>query len=220
MAIFSKLLDISGFFLIVVINLSLIALLCYYAKKKFESLEEIQREQSKVLFDLVSKSTNNSSIDPMFLSVPTNNLSLSPNNEMQELSKNKIITLSEDFNNDINVCLNDSEDTLEGDEDSSENNNTEESEEDEQEESEEEDEEEEDDEEEDEEEEDEEDEDDEEQEQEQEEEQEVNHEENEINLEKMTISELKSYIESKGEKLNSKKTKKSDILEYIKTNNL
>ena len=44
--------------------------------------------------------------------------------------------------------------------------------------------------------------------------------ENQKNLEKMTISELKQYIESKGEKISSKKTKKSDILEYIKTNNL
>tara|TARA_A100001015_G_C14718055_1_gene604778 strand:- start:8 stop:748 length:741 start_codon:yes stop_codon:yes gene_type:complete len=246
MAIFSKLLDITGFFLIVVINLSLIALLCYYAKKKFESIEEIQREQSKVLFDLVSKSTS-SSIDPMFLSVQTSDISFTPNTELEE---NKIINLSENINQDIDTCLdevvlNDNNNFKLLNNDTEEDNEESEEETEDEEETEEETEEDEDDEEETEEGEDDEEETEEDNEEEteqdnenkkegnmiqdedeedQEEESksiEINFEnESEINLEKMTISELKNYIESKGEKLSSKKTKKSDILEYIKTNNL
>ena len=95
MGILSNILDISGFFLIVVINLSLIALLCYYAKKKFESIEEIQKEQSKILFNLVHSASNtatigqapSSQIDPMFLSPPIVNVS-------QVSEENKIINMT------------------------------------------------------------------------------------------------------------------------------
>jgi hypothetical protein len=97
MGILSNILDISGFFLIVVINLSLIALLCYYAKKKFESIEEIQKEQSKILFNLVHSASNTTvngpertnQIDPMFLS-PT--MVIPQVNEISE--ENKIINMS------------------------------------------------------------------------------------------------------------------------------
>lgn len=72
MSTFLKFLDISSFFIIIVINLSLIALLCYYVKRKFEHVEEIQNQQAKILFDLVNKPSGDSSesgIDSMFLSV-------------------------------------------------------------------------------------------------------------------------------------------------------
>lgn len=232
---FSKLLDISGFFLIVVINLSLIALLCYYAKKKFESIEEIQREQSKVLFDLVNKSTSsNSGIDPMFLSVSLNDSPQAVTPSVQE--ENKIISYDMDENSMIsgenvsnkNVVGLMSVDHDDGDSESEDESDSEdEDEEDSESESETEnntethvkkittvsldlnDDEEEDD-------------------NDVEEEaveslhgESSNEEEHEsVDLDKMTISELKQYIDSKGGKLNSKTTKKNDILEYIKSNSL
>jgi len=45
--------DISSFFLVMIINLLLIALLCYYFKKKFENLERAQMEQAKILYGLI-----------------------------------------------------------------------------------------------------------------------------------------------------------------------
>ena len=44
--------------------------------------------------------------------------------------------------------------------------------------------------------------------------------EEEHNFDKMTITQLKNYISSKGKTISSKTTKKSDILEYIKLNNI
>ena len=87
---FNRLLDISGFFLIIVINLSLIALLCYYAKKKFESIEDIQKEQSNILFNLVNKDNND--IDPMFLTSSTNDTCLE---ETSCMNDSKIVTLND-----------------------------------------------------------------------------------------------------------------------------
>lgn len=229
---FSKLLDISGFFLIVIINLSLIALLCYYAKKKFESIEEIQREQSKVLFDLVNKSTSssgssNSGIDPMFLSVTsspvievqdvTNTVKEEPKIISYDLDKNMSMVDGDESESDSDSGPDtDSDDESDSDEEEEElsddekeyeniekitvnlNNHDEqkqESDEDVQESQEE-------------------------VEENQEETEEEVEEEYNVNLDKMTISELKQYIEKKGGKLNSKTTKKNDILEYIKTNSL
>lgn len=47
--------DISSFFLIMIINLLLIALLCYYFKRKFENLEKAQSEQAKILYGLIEQ---------------------------------------------------------------------------------------------------------------------------------------------------------------------
>ena len=49
--------DISSFFLIMIINLLLIALLCYYFKRKFENLEKAQMEQAKILYGLIEVGT-------------------------------------------------------------------------------------------------------------------------------------------------------------------
>lgn len=49
------LLDISSFFTGLVINLLLITLICYYFKQKYDNLENSQREQAKILYELLSK---------------------------------------------------------------------------------------------------------------------------------------------------------------------
>ena len=50
------LLDISGFFTGLIINLLLITLVCYYFKRKYENIESAQMEQAKVLYELLQKS--------------------------------------------------------------------------------------------------------------------------------------------------------------------
>ena len=46
---FSAILDISSFFIGMIINLLLIALICYYFKRKYENLEIIVFEEKKKL---------------------------------------------------------------------------------------------------------------------------------------------------------------------------
>ena len=55
---FSAILDISSFFIGMIINLLLIALICYYFKRKYENLEIAQNEQAKVLYQLLQQNTN------------------------------------------------------------------------------------------------------------------------------------------------------------------
>ena len=99
MSTFLKFLDISSFFIIIVINLSLIALLCYYVKRKFEHVEEIQNQQAKILFVLVNKPSEGNSgsgIDSMFLSVQPNPHDLcSVANEVSGDENKKVLLLND-----------------------------------------------------------------------------------------------------------------------------
>ena len=52
---FSNFLDITGFFVGVLINLLLIALICFYFKRKIDNLEISQSEQAKMLFNIISR---------------------------------------------------------------------------------------------------------------------------------------------------------------------
>jgi len=52
---FANILDISSFFIGMLINLLLIALICYYFKRKYESLEIAQNEQAKILYNLIQQ---------------------------------------------------------------------------------------------------------------------------------------------------------------------
>jgi hypothetical protein len=58
------LLDISGFFTGLIINLLLITLVCYYFKRKYENIESAQMEQAKVLYELLKKSNEPSESNP------------------------------------------------------------------------------------------------------------------------------------------------------------
>lgn len=53
--LFSNILDISSFFIGMLINLLLIALICYYFKRKYETLEMAQNEQAKILYNLIQQ---------------------------------------------------------------------------------------------------------------------------------------------------------------------
>ena len=52
---FSNILDISSFFIGMLINLLLIALICYYFKRKYETLEVAQNEQAKILYNIIQQ---------------------------------------------------------------------------------------------------------------------------------------------------------------------
>lgn len=58
---FSSILDISSFFIGMLINLLLIVLICYYFKRKYEALEQSQNEQAKILYNLIQNQTPSSS---------------------------------------------------------------------------------------------------------------------------------------------------------------
>ena len=59
----STILDISSFFIGMLINLLLIALICYYFKRKYESLELAQNEQAKILYNLIQSQTPRKQFD-------------------------------------------------------------------------------------------------------------------------------------------------------------
>lgn len=52
---FSSILDISSFFIGIIINLLFVALMCYYFKSKYDNLELAQNEQAKILYDILQK---------------------------------------------------------------------------------------------------------------------------------------------------------------------
>lgn len=54
-------LDVTGFFVGVLINLLLIALICFYFKRKIDNLEVSQSEQAKMLFRLLSQESQTAS---------------------------------------------------------------------------------------------------------------------------------------------------------------
>ena len=59
---FSSILDISSFFIGMIINLIFVALMCYYFKRKYDYLYEAQCEQSKILYQLLHKPSTSPSV--------------------------------------------------------------------------------------------------------------------------------------------------------------
>ena len=51
----SSILDISSFFIGMIINLIFVALMCYYFKRKYDYLEMAQTEQAKILYQMIHK---------------------------------------------------------------------------------------------------------------------------------------------------------------------
>jgi hypothetical protein len=56
---FSSILDISSFFIGIIINLLFVALMCYYFKSKYDNLELAQNEQAKIIYDILQKERRN-----------------------------------------------------------------------------------------------------------------------------------------------------------------
>jgi hypothetical protein len=57
---FSSILDISSFFIGMIINLIFVALMCYYFKRKYDYLEMAQTEQAKILYQMIHKHAESS----------------------------------------------------------------------------------------------------------------------------------------------------------------
>lgn len=55
MSSFSGILDVSSFFIGVLVNLLLVAMICFYFKRKIDNLELSQSEQAKILFQIVQE---------------------------------------------------------------------------------------------------------------------------------------------------------------------
>jgi hypothetical protein len=86
---FSTILDISSFFIGMLINLLLIALICYYFKRKYESLEAAQNEQAKILYTLIQKQMPRKEFD--INELMNNNIT----NNIDTLNINEIVSESE-----------------------------------------------------------------------------------------------------------------------------
>lgn len=85
---FSTILDISSFFMGMLINLLLIALICYYFKRKYETLEASQNEQAKILYNLIQnqapKSTFN--INELLTNTKLNNTMMTNPEDLEDLT--------------------------------------------------------------------------------------------------------------------------------------
>ena len=71
---FANILDISSFFIGMLINLLLIALICYYFKRKYETLELAQNEQAKILYNLIQQSKKTFAVENVVRGVQDINL--------------------------------------------------------------------------------------------------------------------------------------------------
>lgn len=114
---FSNLLDITGFFVSVLINLLLIALICYYFKRKIDNLEYSQSEQAKTLYTLISQQNN-----MMAVNNETNTIVTGANDIMSGLDLTQLHqTSDEDNENDDNSVsdVNDKESDEEEEDESS-----------------------------------------------------------------------------------------------------
>ena len=95
----SSILDIGSFFIGMIINLLLVTLMCYYFKKKYESLEEAQNEQAKLLYDLLRdrKQTTQEPIKTEVIEIDSDDESVESEGEMEmeELvePETKVLTL-------------------------------------------------------------------------------------------------------------------------------
>jgi hypothetical protein len=91
-------LDITGFFVGVLINLLLVALICFYFKRKIDNLEVAQSEQAKMLFSIIS---NNDSINNQVPNINNNlNTQVSQNNLMNGLDLTQLQNNNEDCDSD------------------------------------------------------------------------------------------------------------------------
>jgi len=115
----SNLLDITGFFVSVLINLLLIALICYYFKKKIDNLEFSQSEQAKTLYALLSQQRQNS----LYASDDSKNVVMGVNDVMNGLDMTQLTQSEEVEDEDNNEVESDSEsgeESEDGDEDGNE----------------------------------------------------------------------------------------------------
>lgn len=172
MTTFSNILDISSFFIGVLVNLLLVALICFYFKRKIDNLEMSQSEQAKMLFQLIQQKESNPS--------PTGDAPMLPGGAYNMLNGLDLSQLNEEDDEEDNNAVNgESSDDDDDDDDSSS---------------------------------DEEEEDDEEK---VEEIKKIEYEEvkEELDIEKMTVKEIRNLLENKGVQVQKKNIKKQELID-------
>ena len=119
---FSSILDISSFFIGVLVNLLLVAMICFYFKRKIDTLETAQSEQAKILFELVQNNQPSSSnqLNSGGTYGMLNNLDLTQLEDVQENSN--IVNETEENNDSDNESEDDSDDDDSDDESDDETN--------------------------------------------------------------------------------------------------
>jgi hypothetical protein len=84
---FSSLIDVSSFFIGVLINLLLIALICFYFKRKFDNIEMAQSEQAKIIYNLIESRQTQERIQPE----ANSELSFFNPNDLQKLESKEVM---------------------------------------------------------------------------------------------------------------------------------
>ena len=175
MSSFSNILDISSFFIGVLVNLLLVALICFYFKRKIDNLEMSQSEQAKMLFQLIQQKESNPS--------PTGDAPMLPGGAYNMLNGLDLSQLNDDEDEedeeDNNAVNGESSD--DDDDDSSSD-------------------------------------DEEDQEEKGEEIKKIEYEEvkDELDIEKMTVKEIRNLLENKGVQVQKKNIKKQELIDLYK----
>ena len=169
MTTFSNILDISSFFIGVLVNLLLVALICFYFKRKIDNLEMSQSEQAKMLFQLIQQKESNPS--------PTGDAPILPGGAYNMLNGLDLSQLNEEDDEEDNNAVN-GESSDDDDDDSSSDEE----------------------------------EDDEEK---VEEIKKIEYEEvkEELDIEKMTVKEIRNLLENKGVQVQKKNIKKQELID-------
>ena len=170
MTTFSNILDISSFFIGVLVNLLLVALICFYFKRKIDNLEMSQSEQAKMLFQLIQQKESNPS--------PTGDAPMLPGGAYNMLNGLDLSQLNEEDDEEDNNAVN-GESSDDDDDDSS----SDEEEEDDEEKG--------------------------------EEIKKIEYEEvkEELDIEKMTVKEIRNLLENKGVQVQKKNIKKQELID-------
>ena len=170
MTTFSNILDISSFFIGVLVNLLLVALICFYFKRKIDNLEMSQSEQAKMLFQLIQQKESYPS--------PTGDAPMLPGGAYNMLNGLDLSQLNEEDDEEDNNAVN-GESSDDDDDDSS----SDEEEEDDEEKG--------------------------------EEIKKIEYEEvkEELDIEKMTVKEIRNLLENKGVQVQKKNIKKQELID-------
>lgn len=174
MSSFSNILDISSFFIGVLVNLLLVALICFYFKRKIDNLEMSQSEQAKMLFQLIQQKESNPS--------PTGDAPMLPGGAYNMLNGLDLSQLNDDEdeedeedNNAVNGESSDDDDDSSSDDEEDDEEKGEEI-------------------------------------------KKIEYEEvkDELDIEKMTVKEIRNLLENKGVQVQKKNIKKQELIDLYK----
>ena len=117
MTSFSSILDISSFFIGVLVNLLLVAMICFYFKRKIDNLELSQSEQAKMLFKLLQDQNNAMMAQPSMQQGPGQpSYAMLDGLDLTQLNTNEDISDDESSDNESDDSDSDNENEVENEE--------------------------------------------------------------------------------------------------------